>query len=192
MKLLKTLLLSFMILGSLKCNKIKKEMKEHTPDYSYKNAGIDKFYYVKKDLGNTPIIPLIKPYSISSIGNPEEWFLDTFVERLQNDLGGGISPILRFNCHKIYIYGYKPFEKDNQDSTFDSPEKWFVINTQEKQLVYFDKELDFQAELKKLNLPETFLNPDEVYEQYKQDPVLPWFPEDIKKQLQEAKAKQNK
>ncbi|WP_157444259.1 MULTISPECIES: hypothetical protein [unclassified Chryseobacterium] len=52
--------------------------------------------------------------------------------------------------------------------------------------------MDFQAEIKKLNLPETFLNPDEVYEQYKQDPVLPWFPEDIKKQLQEAKAKQNK
>jgi len=28
-----------------------------------------------------------------------------------------------------------------------------------------------------------------VYEQYKQDPVLPWFPEDIKKQLREVKEK---
>jgi len=31
-----------------------------------------------------------------------------------------------------------------------------------------------------------------VYEQYKQDPVLLWFPEDIKKQLHEAKEKKGK
>ncbi|WP_262148472.1 hypothetical protein [Chryseobacterium foetidum] len=54
-------------------------------------------------------------------------------------------------------------------------------------MVKLDKESDFQAKLKELNLPETFLNPDEVYEQYKQNPVLLWFPEDIKKQLEEIK-----
>ena len=46
-----------------------------------------------------------------------------------------------------------------------------------------------KAELKKLNLPEEMLNPDQVYEQFKTDPILPWFPEDIKKQLEEAKNK---
>lgn len=192
MKTLNTIFLFLAALTLNNCNKIKKEMKEHTPDYSYKNAGIDKFYYVRKDLGDTPIIPLIKPYNISSIGNPKEWFLDTFVGKLQNDLGGGISPILQFNCHGIYIYGYKPFEKDEEDSSFDSPEKWFIINTQKKELVYFDKEADFKTELKRLNLPEDFLNPDEVYEQYKENPILPWFPEDIKKQLKEVKSRQEK
>lgn len=42
---------------------------------------------------------------------------------------------------------------------------------------------------KKLNLSEEMLSPDAVYEQYKTDPVLPWFPEkDIKKKLEEVKA----
>ncbi len=57
---------------------------------------------------------------------------------------------------------------------------------------YFNKESHFSTELKKLNLPETFLNRDEVCEQYKLDPVLPWFPEDVKKQLQETKEKKRK
>jgi len=59
-------------------------------------------------------------------------------------------------------------------------------------LVKLDKESDFQAKLKELNLAETFLNPDEVYEQYKQNPILPWFPENIKKQLEDVKVKQGK
>lgn len=161
----------------------------HLPDYSYKNAGIDEFYYSHSDIGNTPIIPLIKPYNISNIGSPREWYLDTYRAKLNNELGGGISPILKFNCKDKYVYGYKPFEKDEKDSKFDSSEKWFIIDTKEKKLTYFDKESDFKIELKKFNLPETFLNPDEIYQQYKNDPVLPWFPEDIKKQLEEIKAR---
>jgi len=117
------------------------------------------------------------------------WFLDTDLDNLYNEFGGGISPIKKFNVFNQYIYGHKLEFKNENQPDFNIPEKWFIINTQEKQLVYFDKELDFQAELKKLNLPETFLYPDEVYEQYKQDPVLHWFPEDIKKQLQEVKEK---
>ena len=186
-KLLKTLLLSFMIVCSLKCNKIKNEMKEHTPDYSYKNAGIDKFYYSNVDPGNINILPLVKPLSMNR--SEYGWFLDTDLDNLYNEFGGGISPIKKFNVFNQYIYGHKLEFKNENQPDFNIPEKWFIINTQEKQLVYFDKELDFQAELKKLNLPETFLYPDEVYEQYKQDPVLHWFPEDIKKQLQEVKEK---
>ncbi|WP_347216759.1 hypothetical protein [Chryseobacterium sp.] len=171
------------------CNKIKNKVKEkmHVPDYSYKNEGIDNFYYSHSEVGNTPVIPLVKPYNISNIGSPREWYLDTYTAKLNNELGGGISPIESFNCKDNYIYGYKPFEEDKEDPKFNSPEKWFIIDVQEKKLIYFDKKVSFIKAIKELNLPETFLNPDEVYEQYTKDPVLPWFPENIKKQLEKVK-----
>lgn len=96
-----------------------------------------------------------------------------------------------FNIKDIYIfyiYGSQG-KKLDFDEKEEFPRIWFIINSKTKEVRGYEKELDFQAELKKLNLPETFLSPDEVYEQYKQDPVLPWFPEGIKKQLQEVKAK---
>ena len=52
----------------------------------------------------------------------------------------------------------------------------------------FREHREIKAKLKKLNLSEEMLSPDAVYEQYKTDPVLPWFPEDIKKKLEEVKA----
>lgn len=130
------------------------------PNYSYKEAKIDEFYYVQKTAGSSEIVPLIKPYDIIKAGSPKEWGLATF--DMPNELGNVISPVVRFNLNEVYIYGYKPFEKDEEDTTFDSPEKWFIINTNEKNLIYFDKESDFKAELKKLKLPDEFLNPDEV------------------------------
>lgn len=33
------------------------------------------------------------------------------------------------------------------------------------------------------------MSPDEVYEQFKNDPILPWFRKDIKKQFEKAKNK---
>lgn len=175
------------ILFNIQCNKIKEKMKKEIPNYSYKNAGVDQFYYSYEENGNTPIIPLIKPYKIRIVGSKRSWSL--FTSNLQNNLGNVIDPTIYFNVKHTYIYGHKSNEKDKKDSDFDSPEKWFIIDTQNEKLNYFDKEKDFKNELKKLNLPEEFLNPDEVFEQYKNDPVLPWFPEDIKKQLEEVKAK---
>lgn len=128
---------------------------------------------------------MIKPYKLINSGSPKVWGLTT--NDLYNELGNVISPTSFFNVEKTYIYGYKSFEKDEIDVKFNSPEKWFIINTQEKKLVFFEKEKDFKAELKKLNLPEKFLTPDNVFEQYQNDPVLPWFPEEIKKQLEEIK-----
>lgn len=175
------------------CNKVKNKTKDkmHIPDYSYKDNNIDQFYYTSKTIGSNQIIPLIKPYNISNIGSPSEWFLDTDFGFFLNELGGGISPISRFNCTENYIFGYKPFDKYEKDSSFDIPEKWFIINTQEKKLTFFEKETEFKTELKKLNLPVEMLSPDAVYEQYKTNPVLPWFPENIKKQLEEVKKQKN-
>lgn len=165
----------------------------HIPDYSYKNSGIDQFYYLTHEVGNsTSTIPLLKPYTIFKIGSSHEWFLDTDLGNLYNELGGGISPLVNFNVNGNLIYGYKSKLIDEKNSDFNMPEKWFIINTQEKKLTYFDKESDFKIELKKFNLPETFLNPDEIYQQYKNDPVLPWFPEDVKKQLEQVKVRKQK
>ena len=177
-----------LILGINSCDKVKNKVKQkmHIPDYSYKNAKIDDFYYINKTVGSSEIIPLIKPFNFIKEGSPEKWDLATY--DIFHELGNVISPTSFFNVKNIYIYGYKPFEKDEVDVKFDSPEKWFIINTQEKKIDFFDNESDFKAKLKKLNLSEELLSPDAVYEQYKTDPVLPWFPEDIKKKLEEVKA----
>ena len=58
----------------------------HIPDYSYKNAGIDKFYYSHTDLGSTSVIPLIKPLKISNIGSPKEWYLNTYTAKINNEM----------------------------------------------------------------------------------------------------------
>lgn len=169
------------------CNKMKEKINIKIPDYSYKNAGIDHFYYSYESIGNTSLIPLIKPYFMDTYVGHTDWSLN--IKKEQNELGTAIRPIAYFNVINRYIYGYKTFVKDIEDAEFDSPEKWFIIDTQNNKLTYFEKEIDFKKELKKLNLPEEWLTPNEVFEQYKNDPILPWFPEDIKKQLEEVKAK---
>ncbi len=182
-RLICSVLYVILTIGLYSCDKIEKKMQ--IPDYSYRNSKIDEFYYINETVGNSQIIPLIKPYDIMKSGSPQEWGLATY--DTLNELGNVISPIQMFNVHNIYIYGYKPFEKDDIDSKFNSPETWFILNTVEKKLIFFDKESEFKAELKNLNLPEEMLTPDAVFEQYKNNPVLPWFPEDIKKQLEEVK-----
>lgn len=163
------------------CNYMKEKIVENIPGYEYKKAEIDKFYYVNMEGGNTPVIPLIKPYNFQKVGSKITWSI--YTDKLDNKLGDVIDPTQYFNIKFPHIYGYKSFEKDEKDSDFDSPEKWFIIDTQSKKIVFFEKETEFKVALKSLNLPEKFLNPDEVYEEFKQDPVLEWFPEDIKKQL---------
>ncbi len=181
----------------LSCSESKTKDKFHKkinmPDYSFKKLEIDQFYYLTYETGTTTsTIPLIKPYTLYKTLSSNEWFLDTDLGNIYNELGGGISPVINFNVYSNFIYGYKSKLTDENISDFIMPEKWFIINIEKKKLIYFDKESDFLNELRKLKLPEKFLTPDEVYEQYRNDPVLPWFPEDIKKQLEEAKAKHEK
>ncbi|MBP2618928.1 hypothetical protein J2772_004123 [Chryseobacterium jejuense] len=172
-----------LIICLFSCNKVKEKM--HVPDYSYKDAKIDEFYYVIETDGSSNIIPLIKPFDMIKAGSPQEWQLATY--DLPNELGNVIAPIISINVYQTYMYGYKPFEKDEEDSKFDSPEKWFILNAEDRKLTFFDKELDFKMEIKKLNLPDHLLNPDAVFEEYKDQRILPWFPENIKKQLGKAK-----
>ncbi|WP_250252803.1 hypothetical protein [Chryseobacterium sp. Marseille-Q3244] len=169
------------------CNKLKNKVKENmkVPDYSYKDAKIDDFYYVIETEGSSNIVPLIKPFDLIKAGSPQEWQLATY--DLPNELGNVITPVTSINVFQIYIYGYKPFENGMSGPEFDSPEKWFILNAKDRKLTFFDKELDFKMEIKKLNLPDHLLNPDAVFEEYKNQRILSWFPENIKKQLEKVK-----
>jgi len=165
-------------------------MKEKLfPERPYETAKIDNFYWVDSDT-EYKYIPLINPYYLKmSSKNNENWTLDTNSKGIRMEFDNNlisvissIEPISNFNISNDYIYG-----KRNEYEGSSIPQYWYLFNTLEKSLKIFVKESDFKAELKKLNLAEEFLNPDVVFEQYKNDPVLPWFPEDIKKQLEEVK-----
>ena len=164
------------------CNK-SKEMKEKLfPERPYEAAKIDNFYWA--DVGwDYAMVPLIKPYKLTKLQGKKEWLLNSSISK--NEIGD-ITPLESFSVNDIYIYGIQN-EDLNFDETEMNPKVYFVINTKDLKITYFEKESDFKSELKKLNLTEEMLTPDAVFEQYKNNPVLPWFPEDIKKQLEEVK-----
>lgn len=190
-------LLIILMTALFSCQKTEKMKEKLFPERPYEDAKIDKFYWADSGWDYT-IIPLIRPYKIQQLQGSRIWMLDAHnsnpkIESFhgKNTVLSSFDPVDMFNIKDIYIYGSQG-KKLDFDEKEEFPRIWFIINSKTKEVRGYEKELDFQAELKKLNLPETFLNPDEVYEQYKQNPVLPWFPEDIKKQLKEAKAKQGK
>ncbi|MBD3907191.1 hypothetical protein NAL32_18850 [Chryseobacterium sp. Ch-15] len=191
MKKIIALLAIFIIL--INCNKTEKMKNKLFPERPYEDAKIDKFYWADSGWDYT-MIPLIKPFQLIKLQGNDMWQISTGFNKFDEI---SISPIDNFNLTSSYIYGHKIEEIRNFDNRkVIVPAFWFIIDlkkgTKEISLSKFNSEQELNIELKKLNLPEIFLNPDEVYEQYKQDPVLPWFPEDIKKQLKEAKAKQGK
>ena len=176
------------------CNKIENKMKNKLiQERPYEDAKIDKFYWVASGWDYTTI-PLIKPYNLQKLQGSDIWTLGTNRKEQKIDIVHGenivlniFSPVEYFNIKDIYIYGEQDITETFDKNTL--PKIWFIINMKERDFVFFEKEEDFKSELKKLNLPEEYLNPETVYEQYKQDPILPWFPEDVKKQLEEVKAK---
>ncbi len=173
------------------CQKTEEMKNKLFPERPYKDAQIDKFYWAinHSDINQ---IPLIKPVFLSQYKGKNEWSINVSDFNKSENISNLLNPVASFNVNNIYIYGFQEDDYFGETTEILFSKKWFIINTHAKQLIYFDKESDFQAKLKKLNLPEIFLNPDEVYEQYKLDPVLPWFPEDVKKQLQETKEKKRK
>ncbi|WP_262148466.1 hypothetical protein [Chryseobacterium foetidum] len=163
------------------------------PERPYEDAKIDKFYWADSGWDYT-MIPLIKPFQLIKLQGNDMWQISTGFNKF-NEIS--ISPIENFNLSSSYIYGHKIVEIRNfENREVIVPPFWFIIDvkkgTKEVSLSKFNSEKELNIELKNLNLPEEFLNPDEVYEQYKQNPILPWFPENIKKQLEDVKVKQGK
>lgn len=173
----------------LSCQKAQKMKKNLIPDRNYENAMVDKFYWADSD-NEFKCLPLNYPYKlIMSNENNQNWTLDSKLKGkrfvFDNNVVTHISsvePIVNFNLNQNFIYGERGISKDSE-----IPKYWFLFDISQKNLeIYLNKTI-FLSELKKLTLPETFLKPDEIYEQFKEDPVLPWFPQEIKKQLEEVK-----
>ncbi|MEE6130387.1 hypothetical protein V2E39_23515 [Chryseobacterium arthrosphaerae] len=192
MKKISSIILIMLIFVS--CNKAKKMKDSLFPERPYEKANIDKFYWVD-GYWDYVQIPLVKPYEIQQLQGSKIWMLETHIANPKietfhgtNTVLSSFDPVDTFNVKDIYIYGSQA-EKLDFDEKNTIPKIWFIINTETKDVKGYELESAFKAELKKLNLPETFLNPDEVFEQYKNDPVLPWFPDNIKRQLEEVKAR---
>ncbi|MGL6126640.1 hypothetical protein [Chryseobacterium artocarpi] len=179
---MKTILYVLCLMALINCDKTKEMKGKLFPARPYEDAQIDKFYWSDNGWDYT-MIPLLKPYQLTKLQGKEEWMLNTSASK--NEISDA-TPIESISVNTIYIYGIQG-ERLNFENTEMNPKVYFLINTKDLNVIFFDKESAFKAELKKLNLPETFLNPDEVFEQYKNDPVLPWFPDDIKKRLEEVK-----
>jgi len=191
---MKKIFLLIIIMAALfGCRKTEKMKEKLFPERPYEDAQIDNFYWSIEGWDYS-VIPLIKPFQLIRLQGDYVWQLSTGFNKFDEI---SVSPINDFNLTSNYIYGHKVEEtRDFDNRKIIVPAFWFIIDikkgVKEVSLSKFNSEQELKAELKKLNLPETFLNPDEIYEQYKQNPVLPWFPEDIKKQLEEVKAKQGK
>lgn len=179
------------MLTLITCNKTKEMKNKLFPERPYEEASINKFYWVDSD-NDYKYIPLILPYKlVMSSENNQKWTLTTNSKGIRMvfddnvvTIISSIEPITDFNISSSFIYGIS--DKLEHSSI---PKLWFIYNTMNNNLKLFEKEEDFKAELKKLDLPEKFLTPDDVFEQYQNDPILPWFPENIKKQLEEVKVK---
>lgn len=194
----KNSLLFFILLMSsmcmTNCNKTKKMKDILFPDQSYEKANVDIFYWSSEGWDYS-VVPLIKPYKMQQLQDLRNWMMETYIAtpkietfHNKNIVLNSFDPIEKFNVSGKFIYGYKG-EKLDFDEKDKIPRIWFLINIETKEVTGFESESDFKTELKKLNLPEELLSPDVVYGQYKNDPVLPWFPDDVKKQLEEVKAK---
>ncbi|WP_312302737.1 hypothetical protein [Chryseobacterium sp.] len=193
MKKLNLFIIFLSLLALTSCNKAEKMKNKFIPDRPYEDAKIDNFYWADGDK-NYRFIPLLKPYRLSLFSHNEKWSLDTGVDGVYMEFDNSvitkissIEPVIKFNVANGFIYGIE--DKEMIDEKSSIPVLWFIYNVSENDLKLHTTESAFKTELKKLNLPETFLNPDEVFEQYKNDPVLPWFPDDIKRQLEEVKAR---
>jgi len=166
------------------CNKIKKIKNNLDTVDLYKKSNIDRFYW--EDSGyDYEVLPVLKPFKLINLQGNSEWILNS--SEMPDEIND-ISPVASINLYNNKIYGFQDNQYQLNSNEVRIPARWFIIDTQAKKISYFEKETEFKAALKRHNLPEKFLNPDEVYEEFKQDPVLEWFPQNIKKQLNEVKS----
>jgi len=181
MKFLKIVIILGLLINLLGCSKLEKIKNKMNPGSPYKKAGIDRFYWEAED-DDKHIIPLIKPYYLYKWKGDDEWILNSSI----------ISPIADINIKDTYIYGSTDIDYFGDDkNVINNTEFFFIINTKANEIkrYYYKREKkQFEEELRKLNLPEKYLEPQNIYWEFERYPDLEWFPEDVKKQLREVKA----
>lgn len=175
----------------------------------YKEMGVDPFYW---DTGDRDIdrIPLIKPYTlVRPKGNDNVWKLalpdelysnwkDEYVDyrtRTFYDNNTRTSPISYIYVKNIYIYGFKDVLESKE---LNIPSFYFIIDTEKNQIKTYDTDRQevFLTDLKSLDITldieENWAVPDTLFDDFRFDPILPWFPQEIKNQLEEVKKKVKK
>ncbi|MCV6630585.1 MAG: hypothetical protein OIF50_12100 [Flavobacteriaceae bacterium] len=180
---------------------VKREVKAYINDEGpyapnpYKQDHIDSFYWDNNWEGYAKI-PLIKPYYlISNVkyrhqkGDPDEWSLD---DSSSLNTPHGITALGVFGVADSYIYGL------NNGRIYRSTTDWtktvydpfyFLIDTKNNLIHKYETRSLWRQALDSLELPKDFHDPDHIYWPFRVNPVLPWFPEEIKQQLKAAKAK---
>mgnify|MGYP007084080046 CR=1 FL=1 len=151
----------------------------------YKEMGVDPFYWDTGDRDrDIDRIPLIKPYAlVRPKGN--DWMLALPDELYSNWKDEYVD-------YNIYIYGFKDVLESEE---LNIPSFYFIIDTEKNQIKTYDTDRweDFLTELKSLditlNTAEDWVDPDILFDDFRFDPILPWFPQEIKNQLEEVKKK---
>ncbi|MCV6629599.1 MAG: hypothetical protein OIF50_07040 [Flavobacteriaceae bacterium] len=171
-------------------------VKEHGVISSnpYKEDGIDPFYWEDNWAGYAKL-PLIKPYYLGTNtpykvynSNEDRWSLRS--PKYKN-INKGVIGVSYIGIDNYYIYGHKfryEIELSGGKTTY-SEAYYFVVDTKHDLLHEYKIETLWEQALDSLELRKNFYYPDDIYRSYKMNPVLPWFPEEIKQQLEAVKAK---
>ncbi|MCV6629598.1 MAG: hypothetical protein OIF50_07035 [Flavobacteriaceae bacterium] len=171
-------------------------VKEHGVISSnpYKEDGIDPFYWEDNWAGYAKL-PLIKPYYLMTTtpysvynANEDDWDI-----RLEgsNTISHGIVAIAYIGASDYYIYGFNEEYEIKWEDGYNKIVKpfYFLVDTKNDLKYTYFEESKWEQALDSLELPKNFYYPDDIYRSYKMNPVLPWFPEEVKQQLEAVKAK---
>lgn len=186
MKFLKIVIILGLLINLLGCSKLEKIKNKMNPGSPYKKAGIDRFYWEAED-DDKYIIPLTKPLRLIKWKANKDWNLETSIMGWKY---GDIGPVSYIYIKDLYVFGLQDFSYDETGEVIDLSSFFFIINTKTKEINTYDynkEKKQFEEELRKLNLPEKYLEPQNIYWEFERYPDLEWFPEDVKKQLREVK-----
>lgn len=178
------------------CHKVEKMKNKVMPENPFLKTNIDRFYWetVSEDHN---VVPLVKPYRLMRVTGSKDWYLPTKSNDYFDFKNGSTVKLNSFssvtNCNVFppYIFGIDEevtsVSPDTNISIAIKPRLYFIINTDNNYLNVYEDFDKFKEELTKLKLPNDYSTPDYLFEQFKDNPVLPWFPDDIKRQLEEVK-----
>ncbi|MDR2237202.1 MAG: hypothetical protein LBE92_13860 [Chryseobacterium sp.] len=196
--MIKKSLLLIVLLLLLSCNKVENIKHKIVPDNPYLAAKIDKFYWETLSEDHN-VVPLIKPYQLMQVTGSKEWYLPTQSKDSFNFKNGStvdlysLTTVTECNIFPPYIFGIdEEIISNDPDTDIPFPIKprlYFIINSESNKLEVYEDREQYKDQLKKLRLPNSYSTPDYLFEQFKDNPILPWFPEDVKQQLEEIKSK---
>lgn len=190
----KFLFIIVVVLSSCNTNIKNKILEALFPENQYQKMGISPFYWETVD-GNGNVIPLLEPLLLHKNIAEGQWIFypeSNIFYKTKDSIElrtNYLSPIDSFNISDIYIYGVvREMEYFNKII----PVLYFVYDTKMKHILLFEDRNNFMNFLEENRISKELLVPDVIFEKFRKNPVLPWFPENIKIELEKADEKTNK